>query len=376
MTRNKIIFGAFALIALDAHGALNSFLKPASFPKTIGDTTFTQRVESAQKGYEPYAGLSAFDKITLESEETYLLRNAENQRRRDLSSMSNAQYCAKYPLDSEYCPQTPEKYEQVIAIGNRQSEPTSGTSTTPAQTIANATTRPSPTQPSPTQTPSYAPTTPMAPLVGYSEFNEPVYANPKTHNGPCTLPQRHDVFSNQIFTSGQYAKSDPAFEKTMITTFRAEGGCVNDPDDSGGYTCYGISQNNNPDVNVRNITRADAEQIAHRKYYTQYGIEKLPDYIRSDVFTFGWGCGPVTGIHKLCRVLGLPERNKIDDEIVNAVENYSGDLHNDYVDALQQHYIAVSKKNNNQKYLNGWMNRVKLTRENSCHYKTTTPIKR
>ena len=364
--QNKIILTTFLLLTLDAHGALNSFLKPASFPKTLGDTTFTQRMESAKIGYEPYADKSAFDQITIETEQAYMLRNAESQRVRDFSSMTKAQYCDTYPLDQENCPQTTETYDQVVAIGNRidtfKTSPSTQTST--AQTISNAI------------TPTHTPHIQTGTFVGYSEFNEPVYANTRTHNGPCTLPQHNNVFSNKILTSGQFAHTDPAFEKTMITTFRAEGDCVNDPDDSGGYTCYGISQNNNPDVNVRNITRADAEKIAHQKYYTKYGIEKLPDYLRSDVFTFGWGCGPVTGIHKLCNVLGLPNRDYIDEDIIAAVENYPGDLHNDYVDALQEYYVTVSQNNNNQKFLKGWMNRVKLTRENSCHYQTTEPLKR
>lgn len=234
--------------------------------------------------------------------------------------------------------------------------------------------------PAPTPTPTPTPTQPQAPAPSKPHHNindnQVVRMGPQTHNGPCTPPQRSDVFSNKILTSGQYQQSDPAFEKIMITTFRAEGGCGNHPNDSGGYTCYGISQNNNPEVDVRNITRADAENIAHRKYYTKYGLDKLPDYIRSDVFTFGWASGPVTAIHNLCRVLGLPKRNKIDSEIVMATENYNGDLHNDYLDAMQQYFIKCAQKPKQNVFLTGWMNRVKFTRENSCHYPTTDPIYR
>ena len=103
-------------------------------------------------------------------------------------------------------------------------------------------------------------------------------------------------------------------------------------------------------------------------------LDTLPDYIRSDVFTFGWMSGPVTAVRNLCRVLGIPERDKIDSEIVTATENYAGDLHNDYLDAMQQYFIKCAEKPKNKVFLTGWMNRVKLTRENSCHYPTTDPI--
>ncbi len=337
--------------------AATSFLQPASFPTTSMDTTFVQRRDNATDGYKPYAGRSAYHTITIEDEEKYLLRTAESRRQHDFNTMSRTEYCREYELDSEHCPQAPGQYAAVVAIGNR---PTRQQTTKPVTT----------TQP---QKPT---TTGQGMSVGTSITGQPVIASQTIHNGPCTPPQHSNVFTNQILTSGQYAFSDPAFEKTMITTFRAEGGCVNDPDDSGGYTCYGISQNNNPGVDVRNLTRADAENIAHNKYYTQHGIEKLPDYIRSDVFTFGWAAGPVTGIRRFCRVLGIPERDRIDAEIVAAAENYNGDLHNDYLDNLQQHFIDVSKRNNNQKFLKGWMHRVQLTRENGCHTQTTDPISR
>ncbi len=340
--RNAMIF-ALLMSTPCAFGA--SLLQPESFPTTSMDSTFIERRDNAAAGYKPFSGRSAYQPIIIESEEKYMLRRAESIRQNDLTSMTNTQYCAKYPLDTTKCPQTPGLYESVVAIGDRPSTPT---------TAPVAIKQDSP--------------------VGTNATGQPVIASPLIHNGPCTPPQRSNIFLNKILTSGQYQQSDPAFEKTMITTFRAEGECGNHPNDSGGYTCYGISQNNNPEVDVRNITRADAENIAHRKYYTQHGIDQLPDYIRSDVFTFGWASGPVTAIRNLCRVLGMPERNKIDSEIVMATENYNGDLHNDYLDAMQQYFEKCAQKPGQSVFLGGWMNRVKLTRENSCHYPTTDPI--
>lgn len=353
MNRAQIFFIVLFMMS-NAHAA-QSFLRPTSFPTTSMDASFIERRDSAAAGYQPFAGRSAYQPIVVESEEKYMLRHAESIRQNDIASMTNTQYCAKYPLDSTRCPQTPGAVDATIAIGDRPQ------SSKPSET------------PGSSEATSPAPKPPVT-NVGTATNGQPVIASPHIHDGPCTPPQRSNVFSNKILTSGQYRQSDPAFEKTMITTFRAEGGCGNHPNDSGGYTCYGISQNNNPEIDVRNITRADAENIAHRKYYAQYGIDKLPDYIRSDVFTFGWASGPVTAIRNLCRVLGMPERNSIDSEIVMATENYNGDLHNDYLDAMQQYFIKCASKTGQDVFLTGWMNRVKLTRENSCHYPTTDPI--
>ena len=352
-----------------AYGLSKSLLHVQNAPKTSMDYSFGTRTNNAATGYAPYADTSAFHQIDVESEEAYLdrlINRAELERKQDYNKMTHDQYCDKYPLDDEYCVQKPGAFEEVVAIGNRQptaqQQTTQTAQTTPTQQIV---------QPQYTQT-----ATTNGRVVGTDTFGRPVIANPTVRNGPCTPPQRSKHFLNKILTSGKYAQSDPAFEKIMITTFRAEGDCGHDKDDSGGYTCYGISQNNNPDVNVRNLTRADAEDIANRKYYRQHGIEKLPDYVRGDVFTFGWASGPVTGIKHFCRVLKIPERNKIDDEIARAAETYNGDLHNDYLDDMQQYFVQVSKRGNNKKFLKGWMNRVKLTRENGCHEPTTDPLTR
>ena len=360
MNRAQLFFIVLFTLS-NAHGA-TSFLRPASFPTTSMDASFIERRDSAAAGYKPFSGRSAYHPIIIESEEQYMTRHAESVRRNDRATMTNTQYCEKYPLDDTTCPQTPTILDETIKIGDR---PQTTQTDKPAKTEKPTVTQP--TKPAPAPVAS-------AQTVGTSLDGRPVVASQLVHNGPCTPPQRSKVFLNKILTSGQYRQSDPAFEKTMITTFRAEGDCGNHPNDSGGYTCYGISQNNNPEIDVRKITRADAENIAHRKYYAAHGIDKLPDYLRSDVFTFGWASGPVTAVRNLCRVLGIPERNKIDSEIVMAVENYNGDLHNDYVDAMQQYFIKCAEKPKNKVFLTGWMNRVKLTRENSCHYPTTDPI--
>lgn len=355
MNRIIGIFFALSIYSPSLLGA--SLLQPASFPTTSMDATFIERRDSAAAGYKPFTNRSAYQPVIIESEQKYMLRHAESVRKSDLASMNNTQYCAKYPLDATRCPQTPGAVDATIAIGDR----------------------PQPSKPSETpgtsETASPAPT-PPATHVGTATNGQPVIASPHIHDGPCTPPQRSNVFSNKILTSGQYRQSDPAFEKTMITTFRAEGGCGNHPNDSGGYTCYGISQNNNPEVDVRNITRADAERIGHDKYYTRYGIEKLPDNSRGNVFMLGWAGGTITGIHRFCDFLGIKKRNKIDAEVVSAAENYPGDIHNDFLNNQQEFYIQVARRGNNRKFLKGWMNRVQLMRENGCHTPTTKPLTR
>lgn len=376
-TRHFLLLFIMTGVCTSAYGLSKSLLRVENAPKTSMDYSFNERTNNASTGYAPYASASAFHTIDVESEEAYLDRmisRAELERKQDYHKMTHEQYCDKYPLDDEYCVQKPGAFEEVVAIGDRQTTP--GQQTTAQHTTTAQQTQQTTQSQYPTTAQTQPTTTTNGRTVGTDTFGRPVIANKTVRNGPCTPPQRSQHFLNKILTSGKYAQSDPAFEKIMITTFRAEGDCGHDKDDSGGYTCYGISQNNNPEVNVRNLTRAGAEDIANRKYYRQHGIEKLPDYVRGDVFTFGWASGPVTGIKHFCRVLKIPERSKIDDEVARAAETYNGDLHNDYLDDMQQYFVQVSKRGNNKKFLKGWMNRVKLTRENGCHEPTTDPLTR
>lgn len=360
--------------------AATSFLQPTSFPTTSDNTTFSEKRENLAIGYKPFADSKAYKQIEIETEEEYinrLIEISEIKRQHDEQNLSLPEYCNLYPLDDDRCPQAPGLYESIIAIGDRTPPVSPDTQTPPTDTTTPEKPSKEKPAPKPEQTPQEQPVPlPIPPVV--TKPRPPVLAQNKNHihNGPCTPPQRSNHFTNKILTSGRYAKIDPAFEKAMITVFRTEGGCVNDPNDSGGYTCYGVSQRNNPEINVRNITRADAEDIAYKKYYTQYNIHHLPDNSRGNVFILGWGSGTVTAIQKFCQFLGIKKKKKITSEVIAAAENYNGDIHNDFLDYQQDFYKRIAKKGKNKRYLKGWMNRIRLMRENGCHTQTTSPLTR
>lgn len=212
------------------------------------------------------------------------------------------------------------------------------------------------------QAPVYSSGDPQSISVIPGEYNGKIWG------GQCTPSKSSSVFANQTFTTGQFSSSDPVFEKSMNTIFRAEGGYVNDPFDSGGETKYGVSKNNNPDIDVKNITRADAENIAYDRYYKKYGIDKLPDGIRGEVFQVGWACGPRVAIKQLQSVLGVPKTGVVDYTTIDAAQNYSSDLRNSYLSVHRDYLIGITKQNpTQQRFLNGWMNRVELIKDNGCN---------
>jgi len=61
------------------NGAGNEQIAKADFPATVADLSFTQRMENAAAGYEPYRGKSAYQQIKVETPEEYQQRYQNRQ---------------------------------------------------------------------------------------------------------------------------------------------------------------------------------------------------------------------------------------------------------------------------------------------------------
>ncbi len=376
MKRISPFFILFSVIT-SSHAAPIS-LQRVGFPDTIADVPSEIRTEVEAAGYEPFKNAVVYMPIEIESEEKALereLNRLESIRQYDAIILSNTEYCEKY-FDEARCPQDRGKLQEIIAIGNNPNtpaQPATGTTTTPATNVVinipgTATSTTPNTNTAVAQHPSTTITTPTGPVI----------ANNRAHRGPCTPSARSNHFRNKILTSGKYQAIHPAFEKAMIQIFRVEGDCGYHPADRGGYTCYGWAQNSNPDIDVKQLTRAGAEDRTYQRFFLAKGIDKLPDAISGDVLRGDFGSGPGQGIKRLRQTLGLKAtRDSVDDELINAVKNYPGDIHNAYWDTMQQFYINITERKPSQKvFLKGWMNGVKHFRDNGCHVQPQTPLTR
>ena len=88
------------------------------------------------------------------------------------------------------------------------------------------------------------------------------------------------------------------------------------------------------------------------------------------------GSGPCTAIKQFRKFLGLNQNCKIDDSVVQAAENYNGDIHNDWLDVRKAFLTRVAARRYQNKVLKGWMNSIQLKRENGCHVIPAEPIYR
>jgi lysozyme family protein len=96
---------------------------------------------------------------------------------------------------------------------------------------------------------------------------------------------------------------DQAFERVI----GHEGGYVNDPRDPGGETKYGISKRAYPNVDIKNLTLAQAKQIYKRDYWDKCHGDNLPDDVRFDMFDFAVNAGITAAIKVMQRALNVAD---------------------------------------------------------------------
>ena len=63
--------------------------------------------------------------------------------------------------------------------------------------------------------------------------------------------------------------------KEIQKTLRHEGGYVNDPDDAGGETKFGISKRAYPSLDIKHLTLEQAVEIYTRDYFDAVGSDKF-----------------------------------------------------------------------------------------------------
>lgn len=95
-------------------------------------------------------------------------------------------------------------------------------------------------------------------------------------------------------------------KKALTKLFGVEGGYVNDPDDAGGETKYGISKRSYPFDDIKGLTLERAAQIYDRDFWGPLRLSEILNQVMAEeVFDTAVNCGVGTGARILQEAINL-----------------------------------------------------------------------
>lgn len=139
-----------------------------------------------------------------------------------------------------------------------------------------------------------------------------------------------------------------------------EGGYVNDPDDPGGETKFGISKRAYPQENIASLTRERAKAIYQEDYWREPGINLLPPPLDEQVMDIAVNCGPTRAIIMLQAILDVKTDGKLGPKTLAALKGKDLEQINDELVNYRKAYysLLVKKKPSLSKFLKGWNRRA------------------
>ena len=127
------------------------------------------------------------------------------------------------------------------------------------------------------------------------------------------------------------------FQKSLKFVLKHEGEYVNDPNDSGGETKWGISKRAYPKLDIKNLTPEQAADCYWRDYWVASGAVNMVFPFSTVVFDSAINCG-------VSRVKGWLK------EVDNAT---------DLIEKRKFHYYRlVEQRPKDMRYLKGWLRRL------------------
>ena len=153
-----------------------------------------------------------------------------------------------------------------------------------------------------------------------------------------------------------------SFESIISAVLEHEGGYVNDPDDPGGETKYGISKKAFPDVDIKCLTVERAMEIYKKEYWNPSKVEMLPERLWSTYFDMAVNMGR----KRACEILqkACNHKNKVGIKVDGRIgRNTAGAAKRLEIKRLQSFRVKyyadlVNRKPKLEKYWYGWYKRA------------------
>lgn len=147
------------------------------------------------------------------------------------------------------------------------------------------------------------------------------------------------------------------FDEAVEQVLKHEGGYVNDPDDAGGETNYGISKRAYPDLDIANLTIEDAKNIYEKDYWEKAKCHLLPFELRYIHFDTAVNMG-ISRANKILQesIGGVGVDGIIGPQTLRGVNNTNIYKYAFY--RLRYYCMIVARNKSQAKFIKGWANRV------------------
>jgi len=97
------------------------------------------------------------------------------------------------------------------------------------------------------------------------------------------------------------------FNQTFERIMGIEDGYVNNPNDPGGETKWGISKRSYPNENIKDLTKDRAKFLFKRDFWDRINADKLFDGVAFQLADFAFNSGPETAVRYLQRAAGVAD---------------------------------------------------------------------
>lgn len=159
------------------------------------------------------------------------------------------------------------------------------------------------------------------------------------------------IFTFIVFLFRKKINKATMFDMFMNIVFRHEGGYVNDPDDLGGETKYGITKRRYPNLDIKNLTKDEAKELYRKDFYIPMKIEEFTNMnLALHYFDMGINAGIKNATNLLTEAYKI--KNEHPERSIVGI----------YKDLRIAYYTKVAEYRNNKKFLKGWLNRVETTK--------------
>lgn len=112
------------------------------------------------------------------------------------------------------------------------------------------------------------------------------------------------------------------FDTAISFVLKEEGGLVNDPQDPGGLTKFGISSRSYPSVDIRALTEAQAKEIYRRDYWVAISGDALPLALGIPLLDCAVHSGPSKAIQLLQDTLQIKADGNLGPVTKSAIAMY------------------------------------------------------